>query len=76
MSGTEHFIRLGYEIGAGSWRSLEKEAPLDKFIVHQNITHYTQQLMTEADETKRAALQKLLAEEMVKQASLGLPKKT
>ena len=38
-------------------------------IVRQNIAHFTNQLMTEPDPTKRKLLQKLLAEEMVKQAA-------
>jgi hypothetical protein len=41
---------------------------MEKFIVRQNITHYTNQLMTEPDPIKRELLQKLLAGEMVKQA--------
>ena len=43
---------------------------MDKFIMRQNIAHYTNQLMTETDPVKRELLQKLLAEEMIKQASL------
>jgi hypothetical protein len=43
--------------------------PMDKFIMRQNIAHYSNQLMTETDPVKRELLQKLLAEEMVKQAS-------
>jgi hypothetical protein len=42
---------------------------MDKFIVRQNIAHYTQQLMTETDPVKRDLFQKLLAAEMVKQAA-------
>ena len=42
---------------------------MDKFIVRQNITHYTNQLMTESDPANREMLQKLLAEETVKQAA-------
>jgi hypothetical protein len=42
---------------------------MDKFIMRQNIAHYTQQLMTETDAVKRDLLQKLLAEEMAKQAA-------
>jgi hypothetical protein len=42
---------------------------MDKFVVRQNIAHYTNQLMTETDPVKRELLQKLLAEEMVKQAA-------
>jgi hypothetical protein len=41
---------------------------MEKFVTRQNITHYTNQLMTEADPTKRELLHRLLAEEMVKQA--------
>ena len=47
---------------------------MDTFIIRQNIAHYTQQLMTETDPVKRELLQKLLAEEMVKQASVVPPK--
>ena len=43
---------------------------MDKFIMRQNIAQYTNQLMTETDLVKRELLQKLLAKEMVKQASL------
>ena len=43
---------------------------MDKFIMRQNIAHYTNQLMTETDPVNRELLQKLLAEEMLKQASL------
>ncbi len=42
---------------------------MEKFIERQKIAHYTQQLMTETDPVKRDLLQKLLAEEAVKQAS-------
>ena len=38
------------------------------FVERQNIVHYTNQLMTETDPVKRELLQKLLAEEIVKQA--------
>ncbi len=43
---------------------------MDKF----NIVHYTQQLMTEIDPVKRDLLQKVLVEEMVREASLLRPK--
>jgi hypothetical protein len=36
----------------------------------QNIVRYTNQLLTETDPVKRELLQKLLAEEMVKRASV------
>ena len=42
---------------------------MDKFIAHENIVRYTKLLITEADTTKREMLQRLLAEEMVKQAT-------
>jgi hypothetical protein len=48
---------------------------MEKFIAHENIVHYTKLLITEADTTKREMLQKLLTEEMVKQASLLAPPK-
>ena len=48
---------------------------MDKFIVHENIGHYTKQLVIETDPMKREMLQRLLAEEMVKQAALS-PTKT
>jgi len=40
---------------------------MDKFIVRENIAHYTKQLMIETDSIKREMLQLLLAEEIVKQ---------
>ena len=43
---------------------------MDKFIAHENIGHYTKQLLIETDLIKREMLQRLLAEDMVKQASL------
>jgi hypothetical protein len=57
-----------------NWRSLsaapsKKEGVMDKFIVSQNITHYSNRLMTEKDPAKRETLQKFLTEEMVKQAA-------
>jgi hypothetical protein len=42
---------------------------MEKFIEQQNIAQYIDQLTTETDPIKRAMLQKLLAEEKVKQAS-------
>lgn len=42
---------------------------MDKYIIGRNIQRFTQLLMTEADPAKRATLQRLLADEMVKQAS-------
>jgi hypothetical protein len=47
---------------------------MDKFIVCENIAHYTKQLMIEINPIKREILQNLLAEEMVKQAALPAPK--
>jgi hypothetical protein len=41
----------------------------ETFILRQNIVRYTQQLMTETNAITRKMLQKLLAEEMVKQAA-------
>jgi len=42
---------------------------MDKFVVRENIGHYTKQLVIETDPIKREMLQRLLAEEMVKQAT-------
>ena len=42
---------------------------VESFVQRQNIKNYTKQLMTESDTNRREALQKLLAEEIVKQAS-------
>ena len=47
----------------------QKEGSMEKFIERQNIEHYRNQLLTETDPAKRKTLEKLLAEEMVKQAS-------
>jgi hypothetical protein len=47
----------------------------DKFIVRQNIAHYTNQLITETEPAKRELLQKLLTEETVKQAAQANVKK-
>jgi glutamine phosphoribosylpyrophosphate amidotransferase len=57
------------ELAHASGASLKKEGVTDKFIVRQNIA-LTQLLMTETAAFKRAALQKLLAAEMVKEVSL------
>ena len=35
---------------------------MDKFIAHENIGHYTKQLLIETDPIKREMLQRLLAE--------------
>jgi len=48
---------------------LMSQFPMDQFVERQNIAHYTQRLMMEIDPIKRKLLQKLLVEEMVKQAS-------
>jgi len=45
---------------------------VESFVQRQNVKHYTRQLMTESDTNKREILQKLLAEEIVKQASGAL----
>ena len=42
---------------------------MEKFIERQNIAHYEDQLKAESDPVKRAMLERLLAEEKVKQAS-------
>jgi hypothetical protein len=41
---------------------------MEEFVGRQNITHFTTLLITETDTTKRELLQKLLADEMVRQA--------
>jgi len=41
---------------------------MKKFVEHQNIVRFTTLLMTETDPTKRELLQKLLTDEMVRQA--------
>jgi hypothetical protein len=64
-----HLTRHGCEVGAVWVLPLKKGGDMDKFIVRQNIAHYTQQLMTETDPVKRDLFQKLLAAEMVKQAA-------
>ena len=40
-----------------------------EFVEGQNIKHFTTLLMTETDTAKREVLQKLLTDEMVKQAN-------
>jgi hypothetical protein len=42
---------------------------VDQFVERQNIAHYVKRLKTESDPIKWAMLQKLLAEEKIKQAS-------
>ena len=42
---------------------------MDKFVEGQNVARFTTLLMTETDTAKRELLQKLLTDEMVKQAS-------
>jgi hypothetical protein len=42
---------------------------MDQFVESQNIAHYVDRLETEKDQTKRAMLERLLAEEKAKQAS-------
>jgi hypothetical protein len=41
---------------------------MEEFVGRQNITRFTTLLITETDTTKRELLQKLLADEMVRQA--------
>jgi hypothetical protein len=41
---------------------------MDKFVEGQNIARFTTLLMTETDTAKRDVLQKLLTDEMVRQA--------
>jgi hypothetical protein len=42
---------------------------VDEFVHRQNITRFTTLLMTETDTAKRELLQRLLTDEMVRQAS-------
>ena len=44
---------------------------VDDFIERQNITKFTNLLLQETDTTKRRLLQRLLTDEMVRQASLS-----
>jgi hypothetical protein len=57
------FIRLGAD-GRVSW-----EFYMEKFVERRNIARFTTLLMTETDTAKRELLQKLLTDEMVRQAS-------
>ena len=59
------FIRLGVE------GERLMEFFMEKFIERQNITRFTTLLITETDTAKRELLQKLLTDEMVRQASHG-----
>jgi hypothetical protein len=45
------------------------ELLMEKFVEHQNIARFTTLLMIETDTAKRELLQKLLTDEMVRQAS-------
>ena len=56
------FIRLG------SRRENLMELLMEKFVEHQNIARFTTLLMIETDTAKRELLQKLLTDEMVRQA--------
>ncbi len=47
---------------------------VDDFIERQNITKFTDLLLQETDTAKRQLLQRLLTDEMVRQASLSKPK--
>ncbi len=44
---------------------------MEKFIERRNIARFTTLLMTETDTAKRELLQKLLTDEMVRQAGHG-----
>jgi len=44
-------------------------ASMDEFVERRNITRFTTLLMTETDTAKRELLQRLLTDEMVRQAS-------
>jgi hypothetical protein len=46
---------------------------MDRFVVRANIDHFRKQLADETDETKRAMLVRLLAEEEAKLAGLPNP---
>jgi hypothetical protein len=48
---------------------------VDDFIPRQNIAKFTDLLLQETDPAKRGLLQKLLTDEMVKQASRSQPNK-
>ena len=47
---------------------------MERFVERQNIAHFTTLLMIETDTAKRELLQRLLADEIVKQASHSDPK--
>ncbi len=47
---------------------------VDDFIERQNIVKFTDLLLKETDPAKRELLQKLLTDEMVKQAGQGKPR--
>jgi hypothetical protein len=55
---------------ANPWETLM----LDDFIERQNITKFTNLLLQETDTAKRQLLQRLLTDELVRQASLSKPK--
>ncbi len=44
------------------------QTPLEKFVGRQNIVRFTTLLITETDTAKRELLQRLLTDEMVRQA--------
>ena len=46
-----------------------RRLPMEKFVERQNIARYTELLITTSDPTKRKMLQRLLAEENVKEGS-------
>lgn len=48
---------------------------MDKFVGGQNIKHFTTLLISETDTVKRELLQKLLTDEMVKEANRISPER-
>jgi hypothetical protein len=56
-------------IQLGSRQENLVELLMEKFVEHQNIARFTTLLMIETDTAKRELLQKLLTDEMVRQAS-------
>jgi hypothetical protein len=48
------------------WPSLTRSVPVDRTVAQLNIDHYKRLLEQETDETKRATLLRLLAEEEAK----------
>ena len=48
---------------------------MERFIAHANVAHLRELLAIEQDEAKRQTLQRLLAEQEAKLASLGEPPK-